>query len=216
MLIFKKEKKVVELALKHAETTGESLTIMIAAIKDYASGELHKLPESTAKVDALESAADGLLRDIRELLYSGAYLPTIRGDIYRLLSRIDSITNNIEHCVDFVNYRKPALLDIYQSEIGEILDLTGACFAELQKALRAFFKPKGKVEELRAHAREVAKLESSIDERELALTLKIFESQLTLAEKQQLALLLDSVTEISDEVENAADELELLSLKSIV
>ena len=216
MLIFKKEKQVVELALNHAEATGESLAIMVAAINAYAADDSTQLAESTARVDSLESSADQLLREIRELLYSGAYLPTIRGDIYRLLSTVDSVTNEIEECLHFVNNRKPESLGIYQTEITSILELTESCFAELQKALRAFFKPKGKVEELRAHASEVGKLESSIDIQERALTARIFESELSLAEKQELAQLLAMLGKISDEIENAADELELLSLKSIV
>lgn len=216
MLIFKKEKQVVELALRHAETTGESLAIMVAAINAYAADDSAQLAESTARVNNLESTADQLLRDIRELLYSGAYLPTIRGDIYRLLSTVDSVTNEIEGCLHFVNNRKPESLGIYQTEVGSILELTESCFAELHKALRAFFKPKGKVEELRVHASKVGKLESSIDLQERALTSQIFESELSLAQKQELAQLLTMIGEISDEIENAADELELLSLKSIV
>lgn len=216
MLIFKKEKQVVELALKHAETTGNSLAIMVAALRAYMADDLQQLQESNARVNSLESEADALLRDIRELLYSGAYLPTIRGDIYRLLSGVDNITNKIENCLDFVNYQKPGSLDAYRKEFGKILELTGACYEELHKGLRAFFKPKGTVEDLRTHTRAVVKLESSVDEQQRALTLRVFESQLSLAEKQQLTELLTNLADISDEIENVADELELLSLKSII
>ena len=216
MLIFKKEKQVVELALKHAEKTGESLQIMVEAVKGFLNNGNSNLAESAARVNSLETEADGLLRDIRDLLYSGAYLPTIRGDIYRLLSAVDDVTNKIENGLDFVNYQKPPSTDAYVEPLEEILDMTVDCFSELSDALRAFFKPKGKVEDLRKHCHRVGELESAIDDRERTLTLDIFESDLPLAEKQHLVKLLARIVKISDEIENASDELELASLKSII
>ena len=216
MLIFKKEKQVVELALKHAEKTSESLHIMVEAIKGFLGDGGKSLAKSTARVNELETEADSLLRDIRELLYSGAYLPTIRGDIYRLLSAVDNVTNKIENALDFVNYQKPISTRAYVEPLEEILDMTLDCFSELSQALRAFFKPKGKVEDLRQHCRRVGELESSIDNKERKLTLSVFESDLPLAEKQHIVKLLARIVHISDKIENAADELELASLKSII
>jgi len=216
MLIFKKEKQVVELALKHAEKTDESLRIMVEAIKGFLSDGGKNIAKSATRVNELETEADSLLRDIRELLYSGAYLPTIRGDIYRLLSAVDDVTNKIENALDFVNYQKPVSTHAYVEPLEEILDMTLACFSELGDALRAFFKPKGKVEDLRKHCRRVGDLESAIDEKERSLTLSIFESDLPLAQKRHLVKLLARIAKISDEIENAADELELASLKSII
>ena len=48
------------------------------------------------------------------------------------------------------------------------------------------------------------------------MTLSIFDSDLPLAEKQHLVKLLARIVQISYEIENAADELELASLKSII
>ena len=216
MLIFKKEKQVVELALKHAEKTGEALRIMVASVKDFLADDGGSLAESSARVNALETEADVLLRDVRELLYSGAYLPTIRGDIYRLLSSVDDVTNKIENALDFVNYQRPSYRKAYAEPLQEILDLTMDCFSELNDALRAFFKPKGKVEVLREHCRRVNEIESSIDDKERSLTLDIFQSDLSLARKQHLEKLLARIVQISDRIENAADHLELASLKSII
>lgn len=216
MLIFKKEKQVVELALKHAAITGESLQIAVEAVKAFLAGDTERLGESTTRVNDLETEADGLLREIRELLYSGAYLPTIRGDIYRLLSAVDKVTNKTENCLDFVNYQRPGSTGMFREDLDEILDMTEACFAELSKALRAFFKPKGQVEDLRKHCRQVGTLESSIDDRERVLTRRVFESELPLPEKQHIVKLLARIVNISDKIENASDELELASLKSII
>ena len=216
MRIFKKEKKVVELALQHADKTGDSLQIMAKAIQHFLDGDTEELSKATSKVNHLETEADGLLRDIRELLYSGAYLPMIRGDIYRLLSSVDRVTNKIEDCLDFVNYQKPTAATHYRKDLCRIIDITVECYAELRAALKAFFKPKGKIEDLRKHCRSVSEKESEVDAVQRSLTLRIFESDRDLAEKQHAVQLLSRITRISDRIENTADELELLSLKSII
>ena len=216
MLIFKKEKKVVQLATQHAEKTGECLAITIQAIRAFTANDLGELDAQSRQVDALETEADTLLRGVRELLYSGAYLPTIRGDLYRLLSAVDRVTNRIESCLEFVNLQRPVAIQHYHAEIDEILDLTEQCFGELRKALKSYFDPKAEVEELRAHSRRVGQIESQVDASERRLTRSIFESEISLSEKMHLKQLLSRITRISDQVENAADELELLSLKSII
>ncbi len=216
MQIFKKEKKVVELALRHVDLTRESLGIMAAAVKAAASDDLSGLDSAAKSVNRLETDADEALRDIRDLLYSGAYLPTIRGDLYRLLSAVDKITNRIEGCVEFVSSQKPLATDGFGEEVNELLDLTVACFDHLELALRAFFKPKGRVDDLREHSRAVGDTESRVDKRERALIAKIFSSDMPLAEKQHIAEMVSRITRISDQIENTADELELLSLKSII
>lgn len=216
MQILRKEKQVVELALDHLDKTSEALQIMIAAMRGYVVGNLDGLDEATASVDQLESEADDVLRGIRDLLYSGAFLPTIRGDLYRLLSAVDRIANRVESCLDFVDQQRPGNTEHYRTEFKDILDLTADCFDTLRRALEAYFDPKVEIAELRRHASQVSEIESKIDDIQRSLTLAIFGSGLGLAEKLHLAQLLQHIARVSDQAENAADELELLSLKSII
>ncbi len=216
MQIFKKEKKVVELALEHADTTGECLDILSVAVKAYAGGDTTNIGESTKRVNELETRADALLREIRELLYSGAYLPTIRGDVHRLLTATDKIANRAEDCMEFVNFQQPNGIDGHAAALRALLDSTLECYEQYHLALRAFFKPKGEVEEVRSRVHSVSRLETDIDEDERLLVKEIFDSDLDLAGKQHLARLVTRIVRISDQIENAADVLELLSLKSII
>ncbi len=216
MKIFKKEKQVVELALQHAEKTGECLDVLASALEAYASANASHIEKSMHRVSELETQADTLLREVREILYSGAYLPTIRGDLHRLLKASDKIANRAEDCMEFVTFERPKGIDGHAPAFKKLLKRTVACYSEYLKALRAFFKPKGELEELRARIHSVGVLESDIDEDERALIRSIFESDLDLAGKQHLARLVARIVRISDQIENAADVLELLSLKSII
>lgn len=216
MLIFKKEKRVVQLILQHIEKTAESVQETTNSLKAYVSDANSESLTTNSRVYKLESEADALLREIRELLYSGAYLPTIRGDIYRLMSTVDSVSNKAESCFDFFRNQMPVIPDEYRSGIGETIDLTDECFTEFRKALQSFFGPKDKIKSVRKHSKAVGELESKIDQVERDLTANIFSSTLDKGEKIHLRQSLDRVTAISDCIENAADELELISLKSII
>ena len=56
-------------------------------------------------VNSLESEADTLPRGIREMLYQGTYLPQIRGNIYRLMSAIDRVSNTAWDCFDSFHFQ---------------------------------------------------------------------------------------------------------------
>lgn len=216
MFIFKKEKRVLDLVLKHVDKTGECLDIACDEIEVYLSGDVENMRATADRVNLLEEEADKVLREIREVLYSGAYLPSIRGDVYRLMSAVDKVANKVEDCSDFFCYQKPSVADEYKSQIIAITDLTKGCYAELAKALKIFFSQKGKDEKLREHAKKVSELESLIDDNERALTAQIFDSSLPMSEKIHLRRLLHRMSDISDKIEDATDVLQLLNLKSIV
>jgi predicted phosphate transport protein (TIGR00153 family) len=216
MLIFKKEKRVVQLILQHIEKTENSVQETTIALKEYVSDGRSEALVSNSHVYSLESEADTLLRKIRELLYSGAYLPSIRGDIYRLMSTVDSVSNKAESCFDFFRNQKPDIPEEYRSKYIDALDLTSECLVEFRSALEAFFGPKNKLDSVKTHSRMVGELESKIDQIERELTAMIFSSSMDKGDKIHLRQALDRVAAISDTTENAADELELISLKSIV
>lgn len=216
MDLFKKEKRVAELAMKHIKKTGECLNTTAQALKNCAAGKVTDASAGVGSVNDLEGEADHLLREIREILYTGAYLPLHRGDVYRLMSAVDNVANKAEDAYDFCKLQKPKIGEEYQPHIVAIVDLTTGCYVELGKALDIFFMPKGDMDELRNHTRKVSELESLIDSNAEVLTAQIFESSAPMAEKLHLQMFISSILSISDVTEDAADELEWVSLKSII
>ena len=217
MLIFKKEKRVISLILEHIDKTAECVQTGIGSMKAYiVSGDQSGTVDVIDHVNILESEADSLLREIRDLLYSGAYLPQIRGDIYRLMSAVDDVNNKAEDCSDFFRYQLPDIPEEYSPEIIALLDLTAECFVEFRKALKLFFGPKEKQDKVRMRSSNVSEIESRIDEKERALTARIFKSSLDKSDKLHLRHCLRKIADISDTIEDAADELQFVSVKSIV
>ena len=107
MLIFKKEKAVIELIFRHIDKSAECVQATLDSVRAYVADHDSDSTAAVRLVNSLESEADTLLREIREMLYSGAYLPQIRGDIYRLMSAIDRVSNKAEDCFDYFHYQVP-------------------------------------------------------------------------------------------------------------
>jgi len=216
MQIFKKEKHVVRLVLEHIDKTAECVQTTTENVKAFVSGNYASAEIAASRISNFESEADTLLREIRNLLYSGAYLPLIRGDIYRLMSRVDDVANKAEDCYDFFHYQKPEIAEEYRAQIIAILELTAGCFLEFKKALQAYLDPKSDIDIVREHTKKVSELESIIDDNEQALTANIFDSSLEKSNKIHLRQCLTHIVTISDTIEDAADELELAGVKAIV
>jgi predicted phosphate transport protein (TIGR00153 family) len=216
MLIFKKEKAVIKLIFSHIDKSAECVQATIDSVKMYIAGNDADSTEAVRQVNSLESEADALLREIRDMLYSGAYLPTIRGDIYRLMSTVDGVSNKAEDCFDLFHYQFPEVPTEYAADINAILDLTSECFSALQKGLKAFFGPKDKLEKVRKHSARVSEFESRIDRLERDLTARIFKADMAKGEKLHLQSCLRMIAAISDAIEDAADQLQWVSVKSII
>ena len=79
-----------------------------------------------------------------------------------------------------------------------------------------YLKGDCKIETIRDHTKEIGLQESRVDKLEWDLTKEIFNSELDFAHQNHLKLCLDSIVEVSDRAEDAGDQLELATLKSMV
>ena len=109
MFLFKKEKEVVDLLLKHLDVVEVCLTTGIKTIQTYLKGDTKEAKELAKEVDKIESEADLIRYEIRDKLYAGAYLPRLREDIYRLVEAVDEVVNAGETCSDFFLNQRPVI-----------------------------------------------------------------------------------------------------------
>ena len=100
-MLFKKEKKVIKLLNHYLEEVGKCLDIAQETIQHYINGEIDKAKSLAKKTRLTESGVDDIRHQIRDQLYSGAYMPLLREDIYRLVESIDKVANAGEAACDF-------------------------------------------------------------------------------------------------------------------
>jgi len=217
MLVFKKEKKTIKLAERYIATMFECVASARDAIRCFL-GEMAGDPEELClKVRQLESSADAIRLEIRNTLYSGAYVPLIREDIHKVIALLDRVANAAEAACDFVINQKPDIPETLHPAFKEILKVSFGITKPLKKGALDYFEPKGKMDAVREHAQEVGRQESEVDELESNLTKAIFDStRFDLSRKLHLQECLNRITAVSDRAEDAADQLELSALKSVV
>lgn len=216
MLIFKKEKRVAKLIQSHVDKIDECLRKSIEVMIHYLDGNQFEAENSNRTVNDLETEADTIRYEILDKLYAGAFLPMIREDIVKLVVNMDGIANAVERCSDFFVTQKPEIPEDQKPRWNELVHASWKTFDPLRDAMRLYFKPKGKVDEVRSLAKQVGMQESVVDQIEASLTTKIFSSSLDLSRKMHLQQGLYCIVLISDRAEDCTDQLELTCLKSVV
>jgi uncharacterized protein len=216
-MFFKKEKEVIELIIKHIIIVEECLSTAITTIETYLKGEKKEAKALAHQVDGIETQADLVRYDIRDKLYLGAYLPRLREDIYRLVESVDEVANSGESCCDFFLNQRPVFPDDLKPHFVNAARESLGIIKPLKDAVLCFLKGECPIEVARQHGKEVGLKESDVDKIEWDLTKLIFTSPvLDHSGKIHLKLCLDSITDVSDKAKDAADQLDLVTLKSMV
>jgi predicted phosphate transport protein (TIGR00153 family) len=215
MALFKKEKEVIELIIKHLDVVEDCAKTSLKAGEFYLQADISQAKDHTRKSQSLESEADLIRHDIRDKLYSGAYLPLLREDVYKLVESIDKVANAAEACCDFFLNQRPAVPKEMGSSFLSVTRESLGIIVSLKLAVLCYLKGDCKIETVRDHTREIGLQESRVDKLEWDLTKEIFISELDFAHRLHLKLCLDSIVEVSDRAEDAGDQLELATLKSM-
>mgnify|MGYP001025654411 FL=1 len=212
-MFYRKEKQVNELILKHLEEVDKCLKTALKTVEEYLSADIENAKSLAIKVDQIETETDSVRREIIGKLYSGAYLPSLRSDILHLVEHMDKIADGAEACCDFFLDQRPEIPQEMRSNFLKIMERSISTFVPLKEAIDSFFTDKFDIETLREKTREVGIIESAVDKEEWDITRDIFKGELDYGHKIHLKLCLESIVEISDRAEDAADELEIIIIK---
>jgi predicted phosphate transport protein (TIGR00153 family) len=215
MIIFKKEKEVIELILKHLNVIEDAIKSGLKAVEFYLDADISEAKVWARKTRSTESEADLIRYEIRDKLYSGAYMPLLREDIYKLVESIDKVGNAAEACSDFFLNQRPQIPDEMKPHFLEVGKESLGVINSLKLAVLCYFQGDCKMEAVRGHTRDVGLQESRVDKLEWDLTKVIFISEIDFAHKTHLKHCLDTIVEVSDRAEDAGDQLELATLKSM-
>jgi predicted phosphate transport protein (TIGR00153 family) len=216
MNVFGKEKRVVELIVQFSEVIGNCASLGGQMLDAYLSGEVGKAKKLAGQTEQAEDEADDLVGQIREVLYSGAYLPSIREDIFRVVQALDKVANACETVGMHFSDQRPGIPQPFVAPFREVGRASFESVKPLQQAVQSYFNPEEKTGQVRAKIRETSHAESAVDDMEQKLTDAVFSSDLDLASKQHIRRTLHKIVRVSDRAEDASDELELTVLKSII
>ncbi len=214
-MLFKKEKEVIDLIEQHAAKMEACLSTAIETLLAYLDDDIAKAKTLARTTDALESEADLIRLQIRDRLYSGAYMPVLREDIYKLVESLDRVANAAEKCCDTFLNQRPEIPAELKSLYADIIRISLGIGESLKNAVLCYLRGICPIEVSREHAKEVGLAESKVDSLEWDLTKEIFSSTLSYGHKVHLRRCLDNIASVSDRAEDSADQLELVSLKTM-
>lgn len=178
----------------------------------FVEGDIRVAEALGKKVSELESEADENRRKFIQMLYNGAFLPVMRGDLVELAERLDKVLDAIEETVNCVLLRENLLRKLggKSKEIGDRLKKVASKSREtidsLVEAVNLLFVDMDRVV---LKVDEVQKLEHESDllESEFIASLVDIEKELDPLSVVQLEELVRKLGSISDTAEDTGDVL---------
>lgn len=157
-----------------------------------------------------ESEADEIRREAEFMLYSGAFLPGLRGDLLELIEAIDNITDRAESIADTLLLQRIKIPENLWEDILKQFSKSKETFETLKVACESFLED---FDSAREKIIEVEDKEHEEDSIERELIEKLFSSDLPLANKLQLNQLIKAIGDIADLSEDVSDILEIIVMK---
>ncbi|MBA3065003.1 TIGR00153 family protein [bacterium] len=207
----KKERKVQDSISEHVIKVGKCVEEFYETIEAYVKGDMAAAKEISYQVHLTESDADCSRRKIIQLLYKGAFMPINREGLILLVGNVDKIADHAESCADFLISQKPEIPEEFKESVMKLARDSVDCFKPLKEAIDNLF---GDLSVLQEQCKKVNVLEEEVDADEWKTTKVIFGGKLPLANKMHLRELVWHISEISDVCEDAADSLEVITVKN--
>ena len=176
-------------------------------LKEKRSEEYKKINK---QIKQIEHDADNLRRDIEAKLYTQNLIPDLRADVLNLVENLDKVINKFDEVVYEFYIEQPDIPEEYHMRFTEICDRSADCAENLSIASRAFFRDFSSV---RDFSQKVYFIEHESDVSSGHLKQAVFDSELPLANKLQLNILISEIAEIADIAEDCVDELLIFTIK---
>ena len=202
--------KIIDLFEEHENKVGLCLNKFVQTIELYIEkGNSEEVKKISKKVHSLETEADKTRRKIIKLLIKEKYLlPNTRRDFLNLLEYLDKVADYSEAALDYVILQNMDISKIGKNYLDDILSMTIEQYKLLKKAVKLLFED---IDEAYEYVAEIENIESEIDDLERILISRISQrDELSYGLKSLYRDFVTMIANISDVIEDAGDEIELI------
>ena len=194
--------KDVETCLIHFESF-----LLAVTTKETAFETMQALSGSVAQSEA---AADTSLRRMIDSLADASLLPSTREELIEIATSCDRIANKCEHAANMIVFQRFRFPDSYAEDIMKIIAITREQFNVLKKSVLQLFMSFSDLLKDHKILDDIRAYESQVDAIEQSLYKKVFVLDMGLAERTQLAKMIEYLSDISDIIENIADKIQIM------
>ncbi len=196
-----KEKEIVDLFQDHITLIKNACEIFYSCLKE---GD----KVSVAEVCEIEKIGDSIRRDIALKLYEGAFLPGIRGSLYRLAETLDEVLDTIEDATIMFMMLSELESDV-MNRCVRIAEINMRMAEELLKtfeALKTESDLKDRTIKIRILEEEVDTIKRDIFKRLLKTDIGNFWEGIAIYN------FIKHLTDVSDLIEDSADIIQILNV----
>lgn len=176
----------------------------------YMKGQMEEVERCQRELDALESSADRMRREIETLLYLKTLIPESRGDVLGLLESADRVLNTTAETLAQFSVELPMIIPDVKESYLALTETSVAALDAMVSAVRAYFRDIARV---RDHVAKVHFYEHEADEIADRLKREVFRSDARLSEKLHMRYFALHIERISDEAEDVSDRLAIATIK---
>ncbi len=212
--LFRRTKQLEQQIDSFFDKVSESSVVYRLAVRLYLrEGMNDEFQERLDRVNAMESEADQLRRDIEKHLYSRTLIPDSRGDVLGLIETIDQLLTHFEGSLWSFAIEQPDIPEEFNSGYRKLTNMVVKAADELVLGGRAFFRSPHDVP---AYNHKVVLYEREADVISTNLKKAIFGSDLDLARKIHLREFVEQIDAVADVAEDVADRLAIYAIKRLV
>jgi len=158
-----------------------------------------------------EKQADSLRRSIEDLLYRKTLIPESRGDVLKLIERMDALLGQFKGVMFRIEIERPIIHDMFHGDLKNLNNCAVQAVEAMTLSLRAYFKD---ISQVADHMHKVIFWETESDKASTRLQKAIFgNDKLGLDAKMQLRDLVKHIDRIADQAEDMADSLAIFVIK---
>ena len=206
-----KSSRVLEAQIdEFLDTVAEGGLVFYDGVKAYLENDGGDFANAIKKIEALESTADKLSRDVEAHLYRHSLIPDHRGDVLGLLENTDNIIDTTKMSLYQFSVEQPDIPEVHPSDFLKLAAASAASVEAVIICARAFFRDADAVKD---NLYKVHHFEKEADTISDGLKREIFASDLDLAHKTHLRYFALNVEQISDRSEEVADRLAIYVIK---
>ena len=194
------------------ETVDAALIVFKEGVKNYLYGDEDSFTENLGKMVTLESESSSKTREIENMLYSRGYLIRSRGDIMRLLERLDHIFVIISTDLIQFEIESPKIPNELKREFVKLSELAAMAAENTIPATKAYFTSPKSVSETTSqvyfYEKEAVRVSQSIKR-------TVFHNMdnLKLSEKFHLRYFALHIEDLAKAAVKVAEQLSVMTIK---
>lgn len=212
--LFRRTKELEQKIDGFFDKLSEAAEVYRWAVRIYLKEGLNeKFKAGLDRVNAVESDADQLRRQIEKQLYSNTLIPDSRGDVLGLIETADQLLSQFEESLWAFSIETPDISAEFKDDFKKLTSMVVKAVDELGLSARAFFRSPHDVP---VYNHKVMLYEKEADIIGTNLRKAIFNSDLDLVHKLHLREFVEQIDSIADTAEDVADRLTIYAIKRLV